>query len=226
MKYTHQINPRAKHLSLKVEPPGQLIVTTPRQYSQVKIQHYLQQNQAWIKQQLKKIKKKLNKIESQKHLLIFGKRYSKIKVKTNKISSAITKPGIKLLAEKKLIKIYFPHLSSNQTKQELNIFLKNIFKNYLFIRGPQLAHAMNLKYNQLKIKKQKTRWGSCSQKKNLNFNWRLVHFAPAIIDYVIIHELAHLKQANHSAKFWQLVAKFDPAYQKHRRFLKKQVVLQ
>ena len=80
---------------------------------------------------------------------------------------------------------------------------------------------MDINFNSITLREQKTRWGSCSSKGNLNFNWRLVHYRPEIIDYVIIHELAHRTHMNHSAKFWQLVEKYDPEYRKHRGFLKR-----
>ena len=80
---------------------------------------------------------------------------------------------------------------------------------------------MQTSYNKITLRRQKTRWGSCSSKKNLNFNWQLVYFEPKIIDYVIIHELAHLTHMNHSKNFWQLVEKYDPEYKKHVGWLKR-----
>ena len=59
--------------------------------------------------------------------------------------------------------------------------------------------------NAIKVKKQKKRWGSCSSKRNLNFNWKLIMALMSVIDYLVVHELAHLKYPNHSKEFWQLV---------------------
>lgn len=70
-----------------------------------------------------------------------------------------------------------------------------------------------LKFNQVAIKNQKTRWGSCSKKRNLNFNYKILFLSPRIRDYIIIHELCHLKEFNHSNKYWRLVAKAIPDYQ-------------
>lgn len=67
------------------------------------------------------------------------------------------------------------------------------------------SNQMKLFPKSLKFREQKTRWGSCSSRGHINFNWRLVVFKPEIVDYVIIHELAHLKHMNHSQNFWDLV---------------------
>ena len=68
-------------------------------------------------------------------------------------------------------------------------------------------------FNKVTIKNQKTCWGSCSLKKNLNFNYKVIFLPPKIRDYIIIHELCHLKEFNHSQKFWKLVATFMPNYE-------------
>ncbi|MDR1462599.1 MAG: M48 family metallopeptidase, partial [Azoarcus sp.] len=67
----------------------------------------------------------------------------------------------------------------------------------------------------------RTRWGSCSLKTGIRLNWRLIHFDSSIIDYVIVHELAHLTEMNHSARFWAIVARYFPDYRGARDTLKK-----
>jgi predicted metal-dependent hydrolase len=129
--------------------------------------------------------------------------------------------------------IFNPHTEPKITNQEekehwnqlfqnkVDNFLKSTASEYLVAQTHILAKKMNLTFNKLTLRKQKTRWGSCSSKKSLNFNWKLVHFEPKIIDYVIIHELAHLSHMDHSRNFWNLVEKYDPEYKKHRGWLKR-----
>jgi len=69
-----------------------------------------------------------------------------------------------------------------------------------------------LQFNRLSIKNTRSRWGSCSSKKNLNFNYRIVFLAPELQDYLIVHELCHLAQMNHGPNFWALVAEQVPNY--------------
>lgn len=78
---------------------------------------------------------------------------------------------------------------------------------------------MGLTYGRVSIRDQRTRWGSCSSKGNLNFNWRLVFAPQSVLDYVVIHELAHLREMNHSRRFWAKVAEFSPQHREHRRWL-------
>ncbi len=78
----------------------------------------------------------------------------------------------------------------------------------------------NLSYGRLSIRDQKTRWGSCSQKANLNFNYRLIYLPEELRDYVIVHELCHLIELNHGQNFWSLVAKTFPNYLELRHRLK------
>lgn len=87
-------------------------------------------------------------------------------------------------------------------------------------RAAYFAGKMGVTYNRIFIKEQKTRWGSCSSRGNLNFNWKLILTGDEQLDYVIVHELAHLKQMNHSPQFWREVEKILPDYKERRRRLK------
>lgn len=83
------------------------------------------------------------------------------------------------------------------------------------------AGLMGITYGRITIREQKTRWGSCSGKGNLNFNWKLVLAPPEVLDYVVVHELAHRREMNHSAAFWRIVEQVIPDYRERRRFLKE-----
>ncbi|MDD3377307.1 MAG: DUF45 domain-containing protein [Candidatus Riflebacteria bacterium] len=78
------------------------------------------------------------------------------------------------------------------------------------------------KYENISIKDTKTRWGSCSAKGNLNFNWRLILVKPEALSYLVTHETAHLSEMNHSHKFWGLVEQRNPAYKALKEYLRKE----
>ncbi|MBI3553179.1 MAG: M48 family metallopeptidase [Elusimicrobia bacterium] len=83
------------------------------------------------------------------------------------------------------------------------------------------AARMGLAYRSVRIKDQRTLWGSCSKEGNLNFNWRVVLAPPEALDYLVIHELAHLREMNHSRRFWALVAAQCPGWKAQRRWLRE-----
>jgi len=111
------------------------------------------------------------------------------------------------------------------------LFAKGTKKDYAEYKDQALALAQEriecfnkiygFKFNKINIKNQKTRWGSCSRKGNLNFNYKIALLPERLADYIIVHELCHLKRFNHSQKFWNLVAKAFPDYLDIRNELKK-----
>jgi len=88
-------------------------------------------------------------------------------------------------------------------------------------RTAYFGNLYGLSYNKIYIRDQKTCWGSCSTKKNLNFNYKILFLSKELRDYVVVHELCHLQEMNHSPKFWALVAKTIPNHKEVRRELKK-----
>lgn len=88
------------------------------------------------------------------------------------------------------------------------------------VKVKYFAGVMNVNYGRITIRNQKTRWGSCSAKRNLNFNCLLMLAPDKVVDYVVVHELCHLIEMNHSKKFWAQVEQVMPDYKKHKQWLK------
>jgi predicted metal-dependent hydrolase len=102
--------------------------------------------------------------------------------------------------------------------------IKNYKKQARQLVGERLKHFnqhYNLKYNRVAIRNQKSRWGSCSSSKNLNFNYRLAIIPLELADYIIVHELCHLREMNHSKTFWSLVSQTIPDHKNIQKKLKK-----
>ena len=87
-------------------------------------------------------------------------------------------------------------------------------------RVAHFAPIVGVSYGRITIRNQKTRWGSCSGKGNLNFNCLLMLAPPEVLDYVVVHELCHRKEMNHAKEFWSEVARFCPDHVRHRKWLK------
>lgn len=94
-------------------------------------------------------------------------------------------------------------------------------KQILPARIQYYAKIMGVTYGRITLREQKTRWGSCSSKGNLNFNWKLALMPDEILDYVVVHELAHRMEMNHSDKFWKIVENVLPDYRERRKWLKE-----
>ena len=109
------------------------------------------------------------------------------------------------------------HVITDEERQEGILQAKKIFPE----RTAYFAERMGVTYNRSTIREQKTRWGSCSSAGNLNFNWKLVLMPSELLDYVVVHELAHRKEMNHSPRFWAVVEKELPDYHERREKLKK-----
>lgn len=109
------------------------------------------------------------------------------------------------------------HLTDEQIRE-----LANKAVDYIPKRVAYFAELVGVDYGRITIRNQKTRWGSCSAKGNLNFNCLLMLAPPRVIDYVVVHELCHRKEMNHSKFFWAEVEKILPDYKDSRKWLKNE----
>ena len=111
-------------------------------------------------------------------------------------------------------------LSADLSESKRNVYIRKA-KETITKRVSYFARLMGVSYRNITIREQKTRWGSCSSEKNLNFNWKLILAPPEVLDYVVVHELCHLKEMNHSKAFWDEVEKVMPEYETYKLWLKE-----
>lgn len=108
----------------------------------------------------------------------------------------------------------------NLTEAEIKV-LKKEAKKYLSAKCEYFASIMGLRYNRITITSAKTRFGSCSSSKNISFSYRLMLYPEPAREYVVVHELAHLKEMNHSQRFYAIIEKILPDYKERKKLLKK-----
>lgn len=111
------------------------------------------------------------------------------------------------------------HVKQTSVKRALETLYRRKARERFERRVDHYAEEMGVEYEQIEIRNQRTKWGSCSTTGTLGLNWRLMMALPEIIDYVIVHELAHLRVSNHTKAFWSLVGKYDPDYKGHAEWL-------
>ena len=124
-----------------------------------------------------------------------------------------------LMEEKRRIREQRP-LPDYVAHPELEAAYRKRARTQLEARAAYYAGLMGVTYNRIAIRAARTRWGSCSAQGNLNFHWKLILMPPEVLDYVVVHELAHRKEMNHSARFWAEVERILPDYKRRRKWLK------
>lgn len=114
--------------------------------------------------------------------------------------------------------VYLPEVTEESDRERIRTFIEEKVAHY--------ASVMGVSYGRITMRNQKTRWGSCSSEGNLNFNCRLLFVPDRIVDYVVIHELAHRRFMNHSKAFWKEVEKYMPDYREQRKLLSRFAIKQ
>ena len=204
--YTLRYSSRAKYLRLQINSSNELEVILPQRYKHEKAEDFIIQKKEWILKHLKE------KQATKKYFL--GEEISVI----ISYDLFLKKPQISYF-NKKLIASIPSGINSFTQDDIYRIWLKHKAKIYLPGRIKELSEQTSFSYKKITIRSQKTRWGSCSTSGRLSFNYRLMRFRKEVIYYIIIHELCHLKEMNHSKRFWNLVEMFCPNY----KILKKEL---
>lgn len=145
---------------------------------------------------------------------ILGKRF-KVKVQEHKLARA----DISMVEDELLF--YVPFNSPPEVFEQLmEGILRKVLKEFLNWRIPHFQKHFNKRVNNISVRNQKTRWGSCSSAGNLSFNYRLALAPLDVVDYIIVHEMSHLEHLNHSKSYWKKVHQVMPDYKKHDKWLK------
>ncbi len=185
----------------------------PVNYNMAELQEFIKSKKGWIRKTSDyygKIRQKAGHLESEHVLYYLGKKFQ-FKVVKDRLHSATVSENLNTIT--------FHVRDRRRYKHHIQEWYRRQTGQIIAERLPPISKQLGLHYNKFSIKKQKSRWASCSKKKNLNFNLLLAAAPQQVIDYVIIHELAHLVVMDHSKKFWDLVATFDPDYRSHKAWL-------
>jgi predicted metal-dependent hydrolase len=195
-----------------------LEVVAPTAYNLVNLSEILREKKDWILKKLE-VANRLADAEQAKlpqgRSVFYRGRQFLVETRVEPCST-----GAVEVEEDRLVVVVPPGMEGN-TSAVLERWLRQMARLVINQRIRVINEKLKLPINRVFIKGQKTRWGSCSQQKNLNFNWRLVMAPLPVMDYIVAHELAHLVEMNHSKKFWALVEQIYPGYKVHRAWLKK-----
>jgi hypothetical protein len=215
IKIDKLIRSKRRTIALIIERDGSFVVRAPMRAPTAAIETFIQQKADWITRTREKIKNTLREP-------ILGKQYAD----GEKFLLLGSSFDLKLVGFQKHLLHFesgFTLSRAAQAKGE-QVFTRWYKERALEIiseRVRQYSQQYGFTPKQVKISSAKTRWGSCSSNGTLNFTWRLVMAPLEVIDYVVAHELAHLRVKNHSSKFWKEVESIYPEYKKQRKWLRE-----
>ncbi|QEN04509.1 M48 family peptidase [Thiospirochaeta perfilievii] len=196
---------KRKSIVLNITSNGEVLVKAPNFITNIDIMSFIDKHKLWIERKLNE-----HNINSNRHKFIIGESIPlegvnrELCKKNNITKTALIRDKIyigykKLDIERELIKWYRSYARKKLT---------SLSKYY--------CSELGVTFNNIYIKSTKTRWGSCSGKKNLNYNWKIILTPEHLIKYLVIHEVSHLVEMNHSVNFWKIVNRFDKNYKKNR----------
>lgn len=202
-----------KTLSLTVLKDGNVIVKAPISMREETINKFVEEKQDWIKSKLlivSKTKDKFEDVMKYQKFLLYGNKYSLLLSDVKKIE---TNDSFQIVVPKKD--------EPEKVIKSLKSWYKKVAKQILSDRLSFVENRIGLKSKSMKISDSKGKWGSCNSVGVIAFNWRVIMLPPKIIDYVIVHELCHLAEMNHSKKFWLLVQRFLPDVNERKKAIKE-----
>ncbi len=214
IKYGIKKSPKRNTTQITVTSSG-VQVTTPSKKTPHEIEALIQKHAKWIytKQLSKKeeIKFKIT-FENSSRLPFFGKNYLLDVKETKKSDSFSLKNGKFVVKLNKISKSTIKKLYLEWSKKKAHPLLEKSVKKY--------SKKIGINYSKILVKNQKNRWGSVSKNGTVNFNQNLIRAPSKIVDYVVAHEVCHLKIPNHSASYWRLLGSVMPDYEERKDWLR------
>lgn len=206
---------RAKRISLRANRHG-IYAIVPTLTTHTEILTFIESRKGWISKSVtyfEKITKGLDpSLIQQDKVLFMGTPYE-LQIVKDRLAYVIVSESLGRIT------VHSPN--EKRRRKAILDFYRQHTSRILDDRIGVLSSKLNLEnFNRISIKYQRSRWGSCSLKKNINFNVMLSALPNGVIDYVIIHELLHLLELNHSGRFWELVSLYCPTYLEDRKWLR------
>lgn len=232
------IRSKRKTISISLSEEAGVVVRVPERMRNSDVEAVVEQKRPWIIKHLQEMEhrraEKIDRIyETGTPFLFQGKTiflnliYKETPPHPANVQGKVketpphSRKNVSITLEADQIMVITENTESGYLKTSITKWYKMMAKQIIIPRALRIARMMNENIDTIRIKDQKSRWGSCSSKRNLNFNWKLVMAPEPVLDYVIIHELCHLKHMNHSKAFWEYVEQIMPDYQISRKWLKE-----
>ncbi len=205
----------AKRTRVRVGPQGVQVILPPS-LAEARAEEVLKNNSDWVMEQLAFVKRSGSLRRSESDSNGFLLRGKKVLVKHINSPHAPRSSSVEFDSGVVYVKSRSPQTALKTLELWLRQEARSDIASILSKRAVEIGRRPNRVY----IMGQRTKWGNCSRKRNLSFNWRLVMAPPEVLDYIVVHELAHLIEPYHSTKFWLIVRSHCPLYPRHREWLR------
>ncbi|MDD1648902.1 MAG: M48 family metallopeptidase [Methylococcaceae bacterium] len=217
---------RARHVRLVVKPGGVELVVPPH-VSEVQALIFMHRQRQWVERKLMEIRDRLNQDTHLREPLASG---STVPFQGREVPLVVRQlAGARLRiarAEDGPFEIALPASSSIPVDLQVRTALFSWVAKWMRIEADRLAHlyghASGLLPRNIRVKRMKTRWGSCGPRNDINLNWILAFAPPSVLEYVVVHEICHIRHRNHSREYWALVTHCLPGWPREREWLKRQ----
>lgn len=196
-------------ISLHITREGEIVVKAPHLIPNSVINAFLREKEPWILAALQKVHTRQPRGRKYKE----GEKFYFLGIER----SLRFYNGIEIKVEEETL--FFPKALEFRIQKELQQWFEQKAREKIMQRLEFHSNIMQVSYSRLLFSDTKSKWGTCFPDNSLQFNWRLIMAPLIVLDYVIIHELAHTTEKNHSASFWRRVGRFTPAYKQHRKWL-------
>jgi len=214
-KYSYSVVKKPIYsLRLRLKTPSSFIISCPRLTPDFVINRFIKKNQDWILKHSQKVPTQ-KKLKNLKKIVILGEIYQVYFVHTQRDSIIISSQENKIYAN--ISKDTNKHIN-HVLEKKLRPLALSLIKTEL----NSLQQKYGFKFNLVTVRNQSTRFGSCSSRGNLNFNWQIIFFPYEKFLHVLLHELTHLKIKNHSKTFWDQLTVYDPNCKSNNLWLKKE----
>lgn len=207
-------SPAARQVSIKLAPNGNLRVSTPGRTPKFMIKSIINRSRSQIREMIQN-QQTIYQVDQQ-----IGKSHHLV-IQPDQDQSSVSTIGTKILVNLSADQDITAQSIQSEIRSHILKALRKEAKSYLPRRLSYLANQHDFSYQSTKLTHASSRWGSCSSSGTISMNISLMQLPFELIDYVLIHELCHTRQMNHSPEFWELVESYDPDYKQHRRAIKQ-----
>jgi hypothetical protein len=221
-EYTLRISSKAKRARLQMSPQKGLVVIVPKKFNLSLVPELLEKKKGWIRKIADRFKQQwqaLRAVSTQKLPEKINLQAIREEWPIEYQETLATTLNLQETAEKRLL-ITGPIKQTKAVQSLLHRWVHHKAQQHLVPWLSRLSQESQLKVERITIRSQHTRWGSCSSKKNINLNLKLMFLDESLVRYVLYHELAHLKEMNHSARFWAIVERLEPQFAKMKAELR------